>query len=45
MQRPEIEEAVSVAVRKEISSVLLSFGIKGDGKKELRADATSPVAQ
>jgi hypothetical protein len=38
MQRAEIEDAVSVAVRKEICGVLLSFGIEDDDKKELRAD-------
>jgi hypothetical protein len=38
MERAEIEEAVSVAVRKEISGLLLSFGIEDDDKKELRAD-------
>jgi hypothetical protein len=34
----EIEEAVSTAVRKEITGVLESFGIERDDKKELRAD-------
>jgi len=36
--RAEIEEAVSIAVRKEIAGALLSFGIEGDDKKELRVD-------
>lgn len=38
MQRAEIEEAVSTAVRKEISGVLASFGIDDDDHKELRED-------
>jgi hypothetical protein len=38
MQRPEIERAVSVAVRKEFSGVSLSFGIEGDDKKEVGTD-------
>ncbi|MGA7805605.1 hypothetical protein [Bradyrhizobium sp.] len=34
----EIEEAVSVAVRKEITGALASFGIEGDDRREIKAD-------